>query len=157
MNILSIYKPNKKVTGHAMSLKISEDNALMLEIVKQSGYENGNGVFKQPKDKDGVKAVVKLSDFEASNIIYSIEKNKPLGLFHKTASSQKQIKFQPEGSERRVGSESVQERMVKFNISEGDHFYGMFLDASESQLIVEAMRYYLMFLFQTRRSAQYKK
>ena len=64
MNLFSIYKPNKKSTGHAMSLHISKDEknakgpSLMLEMVKQSGWVNGRGVFKHPEGAKGVKTVV---------------------------------------------------------------------------------------------------
>ena len=39
----------------------SKDPSLMLEMVKQSGWVNGRGVFKHPEGSVGVKTVVKLS------------------------------------------------------------------------------------------------
>tara|TARA_R110000824_G_scaffold192596_5_gene374839 strand:- start:3671 stop:4162 length:492 start_codon:yes stop_codon:yes gene_type:complete len=163
MNLFSIYKPNKKSSGHAMSLHISKDGdnakgpALMLEMVKQSGFVNGRGTFKHPEGSKGVKTVVKLNEAESADIIYSLEKNKSFSAFHKFGDTSKQVKIVPSGVDRKIQSkdgavvESV--RRVSLGVTDGGVAFYLFLEAGESQLLIESLRFYLNHLFQSRNNA----
>ena len=163
MNLFSTYKPNKKSTGHAMSLHIakdfdnSKDPSLMLEMVKQSGWINGRGVFKHPEGAVGVKTVVKLSEAEGADIIYSLEKNKSFSAFHKFGDSSKQIKLVPTAHDRKTQSkdgENVETvRRVSLGVTDSGKSFYLFLEAGESQLLIEAIRFYLTFLFHRRNNA----
>ena len=160
MNLFSIYKPNKKSSGHAMSIHISKEvdkskgPSLMLEMVKQSGFVNGRGVFKHPEGSKGIKTVVKLNETECADIVYSLEKNKSFSAFHKFGDSSKQVKIVPSGVDRKTKSkdgevvESV--RRVSLGVTEGGTAFYLFLEAGESQLVIEALRFYLNLLFTTR-------
>ena len=163
MNLFSIYKPNKKATGHAMSLHISKDRespkgpALMLEMVKQSAWVNGRGVFKHPEGAKGIKTVVKLNEAESADIIYSLEKNKPFSAFHKFGDASKQVKLVPSGVDRKTQSkdgETVETvRRVSLGVTDGGTPFYLFLEAGESQLLIESLRFYLNHLFNHRNNA----
>ena len=163
MNLFSIYKPNKKSTGHAMSLHISKDEknakgpSLMLEMVKQSGWVNGMGVFKQREGAKGVKTIVKLNEAESGDIIYSLEKNKSFSAFHKFGDSSKQVKIVPGGVDRKTKSKEGElvetVRRVSVGVTDGGVSFYLFLEAGESQLLVEAIRFYLNHLFHNRNNA----
>tara|TARA_R110000824_G_scaffold3379_1_gene15972 strand:- start:3688 stop:4179 length:492 start_codon:yes stop_codon:yes gene_type:complete len=162
MNLFSIYKPNKKATGHAMSLHISKDRentkgpALMLEMVKQSGWVNGRGVFKHPEGSKGIKTVVKLNETESADIMYSLEKNKSFSAFHKFGDTSKQVKIVPSGVDRKTKSkdgETVETvRRVSLGVTDGGTPFYLFLEAGESQLLIESLRFYLSHLFNHRHS-----
>ena len=163
MNLFSIYKPNKKSTGHAMSLHISKDNektkgpSLMLEMVKQSGWVNGRGVFKHPQGAEGIKTVVKLNEAESADIIYSLEKNKSFSAFHKFGETSKQVKMVPSGVDRKTkskeGETSESVRRVSLGVTDGGVPFYLFLEAGESQLLIESIRFYLNHLFHHRNNA----
>ena len=163
MNIFAIYKPNKKSTGHAMSLHIAKDfektkgPALMLEMVKQSGWANGRGSFKHPDGTTGIKTVIKINEIEASDIIYSIERNKPFSAFHKFGDTSKQIKLLPTSTNRAIKSKdgeiSEPVRRVSLGVTDGGNAFYLFLEAGESQLLVESLRFYLNQLFKVRNDA----
>lgn len=146
-----------------MSLHISKDHektkgpSLMLEMVKQSGWVNGRGVFKHPQGAKGTKTVVKLNEAESADIIYSLEKNKSFSAFHKFGETSKQVKMVPSGVDRKTKSkdgetaESV--RRVSVGVTDGGVPFYLFLEAGESQLLIESLRFYLNHLFYHRNNA----
>ena len=146
-----------------MSLHISKDientkgPSLMLEMVKQSGWVNGRGVFKHPEGAKGIKTIVKINETEASDIIYSLEKNKGFSAFHKFGDTSKQVKIIPGGVDRKTKSkdgESIEVvRRLSVGVTEGGTAFYLFLEAGESQLLIESLRFYLNILFQHRHNA----
>ena len=146
-----------------MSLHISKDientkgPSLMLEMVKQSGWVNGRGVFKHPEGSKGIKTIVKINETEAADIIYSVEKNKGFSAFHKFGDSSKQVKIVPSGVDRKTKSkdgEAVETvRRVSLGVTEGGIAFYLFLEAGESQILIESIRFYLNTLFQHRNNA----
>lgn len=165
MNLVSIYKPNSKNSGHAMSVSISKDfddknnkvpPSIMVEIVKQSSWDNSKkqGSFKHPKGSKGKKTLMKLTDSEVGDILYSIEKGKTFSAFHKFGDSSKSIKIVTEGTERKIkGQDSETVRLVKFGITENSIGFYLLLTAGESQLFLEALRFGLSKIFNSKNNA----
>lgn len=161
MNLLSIYKPNSKNSGHAMSVSLSKQESgsfpsVMIEIVKQSSWDNSKkqGSFKHPKGSSGKKTLMKLTDSEVGDIIYSIEKGKTFSAFHKFGESSKSIKIVTEGTERKVkGQETETVRLVKFGITESSVGFYLLLTAGESQTFIESLRFALSKIFSIKNDA----
>lgn len=91
---LKIYKPNKKVTGHACHFELTstgDGKGVYLNMVKQTGWTNGNGSFK-----GGDQIKIKFNETEVAGMIDSIESERKLDLFHSSdKTGQTTINFGP--------------------------------------------------------------
>lgn len=93
----SIYKPNASSSGCAMSLNISENNDLFLNMVLQSSWDNATktGSFKENAKNPDKTIAVKFNANEAGALINSIENYLPASFFHSYEGRKLQIRFTP--------------------------------------------------------------
>lgn len=88
---LLLFKPNKSVKGHSACFTFnSKDNAIFLQLVKQTGWTNDVGTFT-----GGQKLQVKFSIWEVGNMIDALKNNKEYKTYHDGINQQLNISLSP--------------------------------------------------------------
>lgn len=81
---IQFYKAQPNGKGHACSLKTTDKNELMLEIIKQDSWDAATktGSFKANSKNIDKKAVIKFSHTEAAGMLMALENAEEFKFFH---------------------------------------------------------------------------
>lgn len=145
---LSIYKPNKNVTGHAATFSLnSKDGALYVEFIKQTGYDAARhiGSFK-----DGDKVRLKFGIWEVGELIEAYTKNIPWKTVHKSTGKTVSINAGPYFSKDETPK--ILGYSLNCSVKEDDHDTGksfsLPMKSSERMILLEYIRFFLSHSFQ---------
>lgn len=150
--IFEVFKPNKKVSGHAFFVNISRDEReerfygmqVFFRLVKQSGWneKTSNGSFSKSFGKDGKDIYVKFGEFEIGHIIRALRTGKPWSTVHV---NQKQDKTQI-GIKTYTASKGTKFEKTCFSISftqNGSDSYFISLELGEGENLRVLLEQYL--------------
>ena len=95
--MLKVYKPTKTNKGSMVSFFLTNDNSIMVQLVKQASWENGQGTFFQNYKNDNAKIVAKLGRDEVAGILDSMDRNVEFSFTHSHGKSPYKLSgfFQP--------------------------------------------------------------
>jgi len=154
---IALYKPNKSNTGHALSFKSSVYNksvSLMLEMVKQSGWDDVNktGSFKANAKDPAKKVAVKFSTIEVGGLIGALRKGTPFKAFHKSESGQTSISLSL--YDKKVPEGKAPEKAFSLSVMKGDNKFGASIELAESEALLIFFTTFLTNLFNTAEETQ---
>jgi len=95
--MLKIYKPTKTNKGSMVSFFLTNDNSIMVQLVRQASWENGQGTFFQNYKNDNAKIVAKLGRDEVAGILDAMDRNVEFSFQHSHGKSPYKLSgfFQP--------------------------------------------------------------
>lgn len=97
--MISIYKPNSRNTGAAISFQASDEQpSLFVSIIKQHSWDERRkkGSFVENRDKKGKTIVIKFNQTETASIVNAIERRTSFSAFHSFGQGvSTQIRFEP--------------------------------------------------------------
>ena len=119
MQKLSIYKPNGKNQGAAISLSFRDD-AMLMSIVRQKTWnpETKKGTFYNGKDKEHSLAM-KFNHFEAGEILEAVNSRRAEKFFHKFGEKQTTISFRPWDRPIKTEDGELVDRSFGLSVSQG--------------------------------------
>ncbi len=146
---IAFFKPNKSNTGHALSFKtaFNNDSILMLEMVKQSGWDDNNktGSFKASAKDPTKKVAVKFSTIEIGGLILALRKGVPFKAFHKSESGQTSISLSI--YEKKAFGDKPPEKAFSLSVMKGEAKFGASIEFPEAEALLVFLTAFLTNLF----------